>query len=379
MKKTYLWLAAAAVALAGCSKQEGDTTAPAPGPDAAPGMTRASFQMEVPVVQQEAITKAVIPQYDKNNFRILAFKTTDGGTSYLYAQDIPMDSLNLNTSTNSLSGEVQIPIGTYKFIPTYGMKAPGNYSWPTIDAPTALAEPPGSTHTGSTLPAIFTESRAYADLPSYDMGLKTSVPNKPVTATLKRAVSRVDILFIRATKDPATNAYTPIKGKNVFGDALPTKIQMQFTGVNNTMNLVGKRIAPASGAATFNTDYEVADLNKAVTMGSGDALAVGENGYVSYDNIQQTDIIDGSAHVHGAYLIPNDDNTATTGLTLVLTSANGEARTIDNLPLLPLEKNKVTLVKIHVLGDNVFTTGAELGVTVDTVWDGTNKIEGEIK
>ena len=43
-----------------------------------------------------------------------------------------------------------------------------------------------------------------------------------------------------------------------------------------------------------------------------------------------------------------------------------------------VERNKATLIRIYVLGENVFTTGVDFEVEVDTVWDGSNFVDGEI-
>ena len=45
---------------------------------------------------------------------------------------------------------------------------------------------------------------------------------------------------------------------------------------------------------------------------------------------------------------------------------------------IPVERNKATLIRIYVLGENVFTTGVDFEVEVDTVWDGSNFVDGEI-
>ena len=61
-----------------------------------------------------------------------------------------------------------------------------------------------------------------------------------------------------------------------------------------------------------------------------------------------------------------------------LTSGEGSTRTITLKDKIPVERNKATLIRIYVLGDNVFTTGVEFEVEVDTVWDGSNFVDGEI-
>lgn len=43
---------------------------------------------------------------------------------------------------------------------------------------------------------------------------------------------------------------------------------------------------------------------------------------------------------------------------------------------LPVERNKITLVKVYVLGDNIFSTTADIAVSVD-LEDITNEDEGD--
>lgn len=52
-------------------------------------------------------------------------------------------------------------------------------------------------------------------VPAYTVSLDG--PKQTVSATLRRAVSRVDVLFIRAEKDAATGVYTEKTGADVFG------------------------------------------------------------------------------------------------------------------------------------------------------------------
>ena len=112
-------------------------------------------------------------------------------------------------------------------------------------------------------------------------------------------------------------------------------------------------------------------------MGTGSSTTVGTDGY-DFENVLPADIVAGSAHLKGTYLIPNADNAATTGFSMQLTSGEGSTRTITLTDKIPVERNKATLIRIYVLGDNVFTTGVEFEVEVDTVWDGSNFVDGEI-
>ena len=153
---------------------------------------------------------------------------------------------------------------------------------------------------------------------------------------------------------------------------------MQFTGLNRNVNLLGTKTTTDEGSL-FNENFTVPDLGNTVTRGtSTDDTKVGTTGFLNYDNIKTDDIKTGSAHVHGAYLLPYDEAINTTNLTLVLTNGLGDKRTIVAPKNLPLERNKVTLVKIYVLSGTVFNTDVKFNVTIDTAWLEANSVDGEI-
>lgn len=368
------FLSAFAVTLASCAKDD----EPAGPGGAAPDGTKSTvnFSFRTDGLSGSNRTRTVTYDYSKDNFRIFAFKKDDNGSEYVYLQEVPLDGMNYATASGTLSGTAQLPIGEYKFVPTYNLHNPVGYTFPAMAGQT-LSDDIAVTHTAGSLPAVYADTRTADQLTSYVLGT-TSAPNQTVTATMKRSVSRIDVMFVRADKDAATGVYTPKKGDHIFGGTLPASVTMKFTGLNNSLGLTGRKVTPAAGPATFNTDYGVPDLATYITMGTGEATAVGTDGYAGYDNVQPADIIGGSAHVHGAYVIPNDDNTGTVGLELVIVPQSGTTRTITIPAPLPVQRNMVTLVTVYVLTGNVFTTNVDYEVTVDTVWDGTNGSETEI-
>ncbi len=118
--------------------------------------------------------------------------------------------------------------------------------------------------------------------------------------------------------------------------------------------------------------------------------AIGKGSYLSYDNISSNDLIFGGAHIFGNYLFPNSTADKTTSLEIYIEPEGGIGRTInvsyDNDHKLPIERNKVTIVKIYVLDsdpDNpnpptVFDTTVNFEVEIETVWNGSNEVTGEI-
>ena len=201
MKKIYnlLLFTVLAAGLAACSSDEEktDVTGPAAG----------NLQI-ITRTPQAAAGRG--PVYRTGDFRILAFKKT--GTDYVYMQDIPLAGMNFDGT--ALTGTVQFPAGDYKFLPSYGLVTPGNYTWPDFTDAT-LSDALYVTHTGENFPAAFMLNTPLDAVPAYTVSLDG--PKQTVSATLRRAVSRVDVLFIRAEKDAATGVYTEKPGADVFG------------------------------------------------------------------------------------------------------------------------------------------------------------------
>lgn len=305
------------------------------------------------------------PVYRADDFRILAFKKS--GSDYTYLKDIPLGGMTY--ADGKLSGTVQLAAGDYKFLPSYGLVAPGNYTWPGL-SDAALSDALFVTHTGESFPAAFMLNMPLDAVPAYTVSLDG--PKQTVSATLRRAVSRVDVLFIRADKDAQTGDYTEKTGEDVFGPEKLATVKFSFADANSRLGLSGEKVA-----GTFDAEHTIAAPAEALTMGTGTATVVGTDGY-DFENVLPADIVSGSAHLKGTYLIPNADAAATTGFTMQLTSGEGSTRTIALTDKIPVERNKATLIRIYVLGDNVFTTGVKFEVEVDTVWDGSNFVDGDI-
>lgn len=354
MKKIYnlLVLAAFAAAATACSNDDAKSDASAP-------KGNVQFITRAP---QSASARG--PVYSADEFRILTFKKS--GSDYIYLKDIPLGGMTFDGS--SLAGTVQLPAGEYKFLPSYGLVTPGNYTWPAFNG-AVLSDALYVTHTAESFPAVFMLNQPLDKVPSYTVSLDG--PKQTVSATLRRAVSRVDVLFIRADKDADGN-YTEKAGDDVFGPEQLASVKLSFANANSRLGLSGEKVE-----GLFDAAHTIAAPADVVTMGTGAATVVGTGKY-DFENVQPADIISGSAHLKGTYLIPNADKTASTGFTMLLTSGEGSTRTIALTDNIPVERNKATLIRVYVLGENVFTTGVAFEVEVDTVWDGSNFVDGDI-
>lgn len=318
-----------------------------------------------------------LPEITKNNFRIMAFKKAPANGKYFYAQDI--STTGMDFTDKLLSGTVRLPIGEYKFVSTYGLAKDGGFALPVLTpVTTELTNDLNIAHAtvdGSSV--FFLENGPLENLHSYELGINSTV-NESVSATLTRAVSRVDILFLQSTKND-NGTYTEVSDSaNVFGTSKLANIEMRFTGLNKNVNLVGKKITNDDNSL-FTANFQIPDLTNTVTHGTSiEDTKVGTPDFLTYDNITSENIKKGSAHVHGAYLLPFDEAKTTTGVTLVLTNGLGIQRTISVPDKLPLERNKVTLIKIRVLSGTVFNTDVNFNVTMETAWLEANSVDGEI-
>lgn len=370
-------LAALLVCFASCSDDEAvDNTNLLPSED---GTTVVKFEMNANAGNNFSVVQRAInaPAITKDNFRIMAFKKSPADGRFLYAQDISTATMTYNN--NVLSGTVRIPIGEYKFVSTYGLVNPSMFSLPTFtEQSTELKNDLSITHANLDNSSVFfLESGPLESLKPYQLGLNPTA-NENVTASLNRAVSRVDILFIQAVKNGDT--YTEVSDSaDVFGVSGLANIEMQFTGLNRDVNLVGKKISTGD-ASLFAENFTVPDLANTVTRGTSlEDTKVGTADFKSYDNITGDDIKQGSAHVHGAYMLPYDESRTTTTAQLVLTNKVGDVRTITVKDNIPLERNKVTLIKIYVLSGTVFNTDVDFNIAISTEWFDANTVEGEIK
>lgn len=377
MKIRNIYLPVALLAcLASCSEDDSVNGSALPGD---PETTEVKFEMNAMTATSSVpLSRGItLPTLTKDNFRIMAFKKSPTSQKYLFEQNVPMTGMTLNN--NVLSGTARLPIGEYKFVSTYGLTPGGGFTLPEFTpVTTELTNDLNIAHgTVDGTSVLFLESGPLENLHSYALGINPTA-NEAVNATLSRAVSRVDVLFIQAKKN-ADGTYTEVSDSaDVFGATKLANIEMQFTGLNRNVNLVGKKTTTGTGSL-FDENFQVPNLVNTVTRGtSGENTKVGTPTFLTYDNISGDDIKKGSAHVHGAYVLPFDDSATTTGLTLLLTNGLGDVRPITVPENLTLQRNKVTLIKIYVLGGTVFNTDVNFNVTIDTAWLNANTIDGEI-
>lgn len=343
-------------------------------PEEEGSLTTVNFEMDANAFGHNGITRAIVPVYTNAGFNIFAFRKADDGSDYRCNQVIYGSTMDYNVATGKLTGSARLPIGTYRFVPAYGLVSPLNVEMPDMTN-AELSDMLGVTHknTGS-VPEIFLAAGTSSTLPSYVLGT-TSAENPTISASLKRAVARVDVLFLKATKTGEIYKEEPYAdGEDVFGGKELDTVQLRFTSLNDKMSLLGSRI----GTGTLDADINIPRLTDAVVKGEGTATVIGTSDFTRYDAIGKGDIIKGSAHLAGPYVFPGNDDTKNTGLEIYIKPKNSIGRTITIDTKLPLERNKVTLVKVYVLEGNVFTTKVTFEVRIDTAWNGSHEVSGEV-
>jgi len=333
------------------------------------------------------------PTYTKNGFSIYAFRQVEGGTGFNYEKTVNLANMTYRESDNKLVGNDLLNIGTYKFVAAYGLNQASSIlnvpTWTTLDDSYRI------TYLGGTVPLgeIFLATGNTGSLTTYPLGINSTNPT--VTATLERAVSRVDVMFFKGKKNE-DNTYTELPyntGNNVFGNKVIERVQLRYQTLNNVMSFFGDYHT----TAPIDANIELGNFDNIITIGDAANTIVGNDNFLRYDAIATDDIIYGGAHIFGNYLFPNTSDAKTTALEIFIKPENGIGRTInvsvDDDHLLPIERNKVTLVKIYVIdngGDpgtdpdpdpeepTVFTTNVRFEVEIVTRWDGSHEVTGEI-
>ncbi len=312
-------------------------------------------------------TRAYTPSYVANGLKVYAYKLDNNGTDYKFSRSITFPDINYNSLTKTWRGDVMLEAGNYKFIPTYGLNSSDNIALSFLDQP-LLNENLGFSYitapsTGNALPEIFLPIRPVEELASFSIDA-LGKQSQSIKDTIHRAVARVDVMFIKARKEGNIYIEEPYPvGQDIFGQLGLGKMELRFRDIPNRMTLMGQ---PQNGVinATINAPYL---SQNGVTVGTNDQrTSIGDDDYFRFDSVQTIDIINGSAHVFGTYMLPNPINTKTAGLQLYvapsITNRGGVAKTIniwydENDNLIPLEQNKVTLIKVYVLrNDHLFGT-----------------------
>lgn len=371
-------LAACVVMAVSCSKENSGPKVEVDG--------KVPVQFRMQTTDQMTVTKTPSNTYSADGFRIFAFRQS--GTDWLFAEELTLrnSAFSSNGSGGTYTGEASLPEGVYRFIPTYGLKTPGSgYSIAQYTANQAWdnAAPVLITHTGGSAPELFTLNTG--DLPGVaDFTVTAGVENAGYQATINRAVARVDVLISRAEGTPTAYTETPNE-RSVFGEKQLVKATLAFTGVNSSMNYLGR----STSGSTYDYTYTIGSAGDAtvdadVLIGTAAVQTYAKNGYRSYNAVDPADVLQGAAHLYGPFLIANADATPTQGAVLTFTDNNGTDRVI-TIPAgnLPLERNHVTVIKVILLAEpdgpippDIWSSDVNFAITLDTEYAGNPQIDG---
>ncbi|MDR2038213.1 MAG: hypothetical protein LBQ60_09840 [Bacteroidales bacterium] len=327
-----------------------------------------------------SISKSFIPAYALDAFSIYAFKKSENSGDYIFNKTINLQNFTYSDSEKKIVGTDSIDAGIYKFLPIYGLRNQSNtLGSPAMEGRMLNQDLVMEYNANTPLKEIFLQTGEIEDIPEYEITVLS--PNPRIKYTLNRAVARVDLMLIKAVKNP-DGSYTEQSypdGEDILGGNILEQIGFNFRSMNDRMNFFGRNLTGTPISANLNLE----NPDQLVVVGTGTKTIIGSNTYDKYDHIESDDIIKGSAHIFGTYMIPNNDGSRTTGMDVYLKPVNGVGRrfnvsTLDNNHLLPLERNKITLVKVYVLEGNVFTPNVRFEVEVNIVWETPNKEEGEI-
>ncbi|MDU1905010.1 MAG: hypothetical protein E6772_09520 [Dysgonomonas sp.] len=403
MKKVWFIMAIVGLLFTACSNEDDMGLDSSIDGNATNGKkTIVNFEFDASVINYSPTESSLrySPTYTKGGFKIYAFMQDSLTLDYKYATTVSADSMTYDPATKKLTGKTAINIGKYKFVASYGLDQTA-VTVPTFTSSSVLDDTYSITYDGSAplQEIFFSEGKTSASLKEYELGI-TPGANETVKDTLRRSVSRVDVLFLKVKKDtisPGVYQYTesPYKaGNDVFGRNSIEAIQMRYNNtLNGTMGLFGQFKPSTPFAANIN----LGNFGQTITIGNDTTVTetiIGNSTYTRYDSVVPTDLAHGGAHIFGNYLFPNADATPTNGLQIYIKPVGGNGRTITLNDLLPVEKNKVTLVKIYVVETDenkggpgpgpdpekphVFSTNVTFEVEIITDWAGSHEVIGEI-
>lgn len=377
ISQTFIIMSLVGLLMTGCQSDDEQSVISSSGEQ-----TSVKFELDASAITYDFVNNSGLkytPTYAKEGFKIYAFRRPLGGSDYVYEKAINVAGMTYSPGDKKLVGSDLLNIGTYKFVCAYGVEQPGVVNLPILAGQTLTDNLLMAYNGTSLLGEIFLEDGGVAGLTSYDLGL-TNAANPTVSATLKRAVSRVDVMIFKGKKENGVYIELPYTNSNVFGQKTLETFQLRYKGLNSTMDFWGN----LSSAPTFDANFNLSNFSEIITIGTAGSTIVGNDTYTRYDNVQEADIIKGGAHVFGNYQIPNPDDAKTTDIEIYIKPVNEEGRTITLTEKIPTEINKVTLIKIYILDNggpeepNVFTTNVKFEVVVETVWNGSHEVSGEI-
>lgn len=386
-KKNWLFLLSMTLfAFSACSPKSGDLTDDTEDiRDLPKDMATVYFQMNTAALNIHPQARSGQVYDDIKNLRILAFR--QNSNQYFYTGDV--DKTNISYDGTAFTGNARIPVGTYRFIPIYGLPISANtdLSISNIDYSTPYSDQLMVTQLeNGVLPALFLQKEDVS-VKDYVLGTDSKQANPKVSLNLTRAVARLDIHFVQGQKNSGEGDYVEKAGA-VFGKNTDlSSLTLELENLNPSVRLInGVLITENIKPVKVRLDV---DLSKSRTDGTGAKTTYGKNtaGGKAYDYeaIAKEDFINGSAHIYGPFLFPHTDTSSQgSNLTLTLVSTPDEvtkqvySRTI-HIDNVPLSRNRITLVKIYSGGDDIFHTKTDFEIFINKAWEDHTEISGSVE
>lgn len=374
--KTILLSGVAALFMVACQSDDIESTPVNPPLVPGENETVVDFALDVTAIPEIVETRTFTPDYPnhKEKFFIYAFRKDDKG-AFKYEKTISTAAMEVKYDATkkvaTLSGQDIVRVGIYKFLATYGTEQGGVTPQTWTDLAKGVLTLKSQLGDEIFLP-IGKDLSKDSDFKEFDFSISGSSGTNPkVTETLKRAVSRVDIVLVSAKKTTLTGypymeqSYVGTESDILGGNDMAITVDMKFNDLTWTMDYLG---APATKVtATKPLNVKLADLKR----GTGGKITIGTytwvagtdkyanspifgDKYTAFDAVKPADIRKGGAHIFGPYLFPNAAtlDKVSTLESLVITGTKGTEKIIRTITIpekLKIEQNKVTLIKVYVV------------------------------
>lgn len=324
----------------------------------------------------------------QNGFNIRAYRQGDSNNNYYYYKNLDVSKFSYDPATKFLTGTLNLDYGTYKFLPSYGLANSGNFNWPNFENKAILTDDLYLQYSFGALNEIFLDTTPAADLTPFVLNLNDASANVYAT-TLKRAVGRVDIQFISA--DTTSTGDIVLADRDVTGGMATGSLKLTLDGVSPQMSMNGIVPEQSSDNNLVKSTYTFSNLMNIVIKGENPSdNTIGTSTFNNnYNQIDASYLKSGSVYYPGPYFFPqyepegtSDDSAyrkAKATIEIQNTASIASQRIITLEDPIPVRRNRVTVIKIYVLSDHIYSTAAKFKIEVDTVWEGGQSVEGIIK
>lgn len=306
---------------------------------------------------------------EKSGYRLHAFRRNPNNGDFRFYKEIELNGMEY--SDNRLTGHLRLDAGTYKFVPSYGLTG-SYYNWLSIADGAVLGNDIYITHTPSVpVPEIFQEHTPIDQLEEWEITLDGQ-QTQTISTTMHRSVGRVDVIFIGA--DRVNGELIPVPSKNPLGGYGTESLVFGFSEVSPRINLAGE--IPDGDQLQEHT-FTHGQPRTGAIMGVGPYKGSVLDDYLQFDDITPEKVPAGGAYFIGPYLFPQYGEENVVNASLTISNGNpASIRTITVADPIPLEQNKVTIIVVWVLSDNIYSADFRFIAIVDPKWDGSHIVDG---